>query len=148
MTESTLNKHLCFNLYNLQRQISRLYNNHILSDLNLTYPQLLVMSLLLNHKRLNLKSIANMLYLDNATVSSLIKRMEKTGYIARRRDAYDQRHVYIEATEKGRQLAPRIHEAFAQFNDILNFGDKETEDLLLKINEVNRILERENTPRL
>ena len=42
--------------------------------------------------------------LDNGTLSPLLKKMEKAGYINRRRSSDDERVVMITLTEEGRAL--------------------------------------------
>ena len=42
--------------------------------------------------------------LDNGTVSPLLKKMEKAGYITRSRSAEDDRVVVITLTEQGREM--------------------------------------------
>src|SRR5690625_4534883 len=86
MCHSNLDERLCFNLYNIQRQVNRFYSNHVLHDTDLTYTQYLVLTLLWKHEKLNLKTIAELLQLDNATISPLIKRIENLGYIKREKD--------------------------------------------------------------
>jgi len=53
----------------------------------------------------NVGQISRFLYVRDATTSSLLDRMERDGYITRRRSTEDCRKVYVEPTEKGRQVA-------------------------------------------
>ena len=47
------------------------------------------------------------LYLESNTISPLLKRLEALGYVARRRDAADERRVEVRLTEAGRSLCER-----------------------------------------
>lgn len=49
--------------------------------------------------------ISRFLYVRNATTSTLLDRMERDGYITKRRSTRDCRKVYVEPTDKGRQVA-------------------------------------------
>lgn len=130
MDHSNLDDRLCFNLYNIQRRVNRFYSDHVLHDTDLTYTQYLVLTLLWQHEKLNLKSIAEMLQLDNATVSPLIKRIEASGYVKREKDIYDQRHVYITATEAGKALEEKVGRRHSMFIDNLSLNEEEIKGLL------------------
>ena len=130
MDHSNLDDRLCFNLYNIQRRVNRFYSDHVLHDTDLTYTQYLVLTLLWQHEKLNLKSIAEMLQLDNATVSPLIKRIEASGYVKREKDIYDQRHVYITATEAGKALEEKVGRRHSMFIDNLPLNEEEIQELL------------------
>lgn len=130
MDHSNLDDRLCFNLYNIQRRVNRFYSDHVLHDTDLTYTQYLVLTLLWQHEKLNLKSIAEMLQLDNATVSPLIKRIEASGYVKREKDIYDQRHVYITATEAGKALEEKVGRRHSIFIDNLPLNEEEIQELL------------------
>jgi DNA-binding MarR family transcriptional regulator len=130
MEGSDLDERLCFNLYNIQRQVNRFYSDHVLHDTDLTYTQYLVLTLLWQHEKLNLKSIAELLQLDNATISPMIKRIEASGYVKREKDVYDQRHVYITATEAGKELKEKIGRRHSMFTDHLSLDEDKIEELL------------------
>lgn len=52
--------------------------------------------------------ISQYLYVRDATTSSLLDRMERDGFVARRRCATDNRKVYVEPTERGREVALQV----------------------------------------
>ncbi len=105
MTEQLkLEKQLCFRLYNLNKIMNRLYAP-LLSELNLTYPQYLVMLVLWQAQQaISIKAIGHKLDLDSGTLSPLLKRMEKLGLILRKRNQKDERVVKIHLTEQGQLL--------------------------------------------
>jgi len=98
-----LNNQLCFPLYALSRQMTALYRPY-LDELDLTYPQYLVMLLLWEHEKLCVKQIGCELWLDSGTLTPLLKRMEETGLLTRLRCTHDERMVYIQLTKEGKQL--------------------------------------------
>ncbi len=99
-----LEKQLCFRLYRLNKAMNRLYAP-ILKPLQLTYPQYLVMLVLWQtNKSIAVKTLGEKLDLDSGTLSPLLKRLEKIGYIARQRSLDDERQVNIELTIQGKQL--------------------------------------------
>jgi DNA-binding MarR family transcriptional regulator len=98
-----LDNQLCFPLYALSRQMTALYRPY-LEELELTYPQYLVMLLLWQHEKLSVKEIGCELWLDSGTLTPLLKRMEETGQITRLRCTHDERMVHIQLTKEGKQL--------------------------------------------
>jgi DNA-binding MarR family transcriptional regulator len=50
------------------------------------------------------KDLSETLALEPATLSPLLKRLEATGYIERRRSAADERALEVRLTERGRAL--------------------------------------------
>ena len=77
----------------------------LLSDLELTYPQYLVMLVLWQSSQtISIKLLGMQLNLDSGTLSPLLKRMEKMGLITRKRKDLDERVVEISLTESGSKL--------------------------------------------
>ncbi len=60
------------------------------------------------------KTIAAYCEIEQATVGSILLRMENTGLIERRQAPGNRRSLYVYLTDKGRQAARDIAEVFAQ----------------------------------
>ncbi|GAB3066084.1 MarR family winged helix-turn-helix transcriptional regulator [Salinicoccus sesuvii] len=140
MTRSTLDDRVCFNLYNLQRQINRFYNKSILNEMDITYPQFLVLNILQDKKQVNIKTLAKMLRLDTGTISPLIRRMEKLDLVYRSRDTEDQRLVYIEATDRGKEMEEKLEKAFNSFSEAIGIAPEEEKALLAHIKHIDAML--------
>lgn len=98
-----LNDQLCFAVYSAGLAMNKLYRK-LLKKLELTYPQYLVMLVLWEKDGINVSDIGKPLLLDSATLTGLLKRMESSGLITRKRNAGDDRQVIISLTQKGRDL--------------------------------------------
>ncbi|MGI9530320.1 MarR family winged helix-turn-helix transcriptional regulator [Lutimonas sp.] len=98
-----LSSQICFPVYSVSRLITKAYTPH-LNKLGITYPQYLVMLVLWEQEGVSIGQIKNKLYLDTNTLSPLLKRMEKMGFIIRTRSKKDERSVMIELTKKGKDL--------------------------------------------
>lgn len=99
-----LENQLCFRLYKLNKNITKLYAP-LLKELGLTYPQYLVMLVLWQQNTPTLvKEIGLQLSLDSGTLSPLLKRMEKCDFIVRKRSELDERSVFIELTAHGKNI--------------------------------------------
>ncbi|MCY1661356.1 MarR family winged helix-turn-helix transcriptional regulator [Chryseobacterium sp. SL1] len=79
-----LENQLCFPLYVIAKEITGLYRP-FLDELDITYPQYLVMMVLWEHDGLPVNSIGEKLYLDSGTLTPLLKRLENKGFIERKR---------------------------------------------------------------
>jgi len=70
----------------------------------LTGPQILVLKSILEHDKLTPGDIARDVNLSQATVTSILDRLQNKGYIKRERSAEDKRKVLISPTESGDQV--------------------------------------------
>lgn len=98
-----LDKQLCFTLYSTSLAMNKVYRK-LLRQLGLTYPQYLVMMVLWERDGLGVSEIGERLFLDSATLTPLLKRMEAAGLISRVRAASDERHVIVSLTDSGKTL--------------------------------------------
>lgn len=98
-----LDQQLCFPLYAATNLLQRIYRP-LLAPLGLTYSQYLVMLLLWEQEPASISRLRDCLYLDIGTISPLLKRMERAGFITRQRDVGDERRVLIALTARGRSL--------------------------------------------
>ncbi|TQK51231.1 DNA-binding MarR family transcriptional regulator [Streptomyces sp. SLBN-118] len=98
-----LDHQICFSLHAASRAFNGVYRE-ALKDLNLTYPQYLVMLVLWEHGELPVKRIGEYLRLDSGTLSPLLKRLEAAGYVERRRSPEDERSVTARPTAAGAEL--------------------------------------------
>jgi DNA-binding MarR family transcriptional regulator len=98
-----LSNQLCFPFYAASMLITRKYQP-LLEQLNLTYPQYLVLLVLWENDSLNVGQITSALLLNTNTVTPLLKRMEASGLVQRHRSTTDERQVVVSLTPKGKDL--------------------------------------------
>ncbi|HSV60353.1 MAG TPA: MarR family transcriptional regulator [Variovorax sp.] len=101
-----LDNQLCFAIYSASLAMTRLYKP-LLGQLELTYPQYLVMLVLWEQDGLMVSELGQRLSLDSGTLTPLLKRLEASGYVSRIRDVQDERRVHITLTAAGRRLKAR-----------------------------------------
>ena len=94
---------LCFPLYAAARNVTGLYTPW-LKPLGLTYTQYIVFLVLWEKDGVSVTEIGEKLMLDNGTLSPLLKKMEKAGYVERHRCREDDRVVEITLTDAGKAL--------------------------------------------
>lgn len=98
-----LDRQICFSLNAASRAFGGVYRT-LLKELDLTYPQYLVMLVLWEHGELPVKKLGEHLRLDSGTLSPLLKRLEAAGFVRRERSARDERSVYVHLTDAGTSL--------------------------------------------
>jgi MarR family transcriptional regulator, organic hydroperoxide resistance regulator len=106
MAALSLDRHLCFALYSASRAMTAAYRP-VLTEMNLTYPQYLVLLVLWEHGRLTVGRLGERLHLDSGTLSPLLKRLEANGFVRRERSTTDERLVDVTLTDAGRELERR-----------------------------------------
>lgn len=104
-----LENQLCFPLYAASRLTTKLYAPY-LKDLEITYPQYLVLLVLWQFKELTVKEIGEKLMLESNTLTPLLKRLEKKDILKRKRSKKDERAVIIELSVKGEDLKTKANE--------------------------------------
>ena len=121
MTEETVAKplsldfQLCFALYSTSLSMTKTYKP-LLAKHKLTYPQYLVLLVLWEQDGLTVNALGERLFSDSGTLTPLLKRLEKLGFVQRQRAREDERKVIITLTEEGRLLqviASDIHQQIA-----------------------------------
>jgi DNA-binding MarR family transcriptional regulator len=104
-----LDGQLCFALYSTSLAMNKLYRR-LLKKLGITYPQYLVMLVLWEGDEVSVSEIGERLFLDSATLTPLLKRLEAAGLVTRTRAASDERQVIIALTRQGRALKAQAAE--------------------------------------
>ncbi|WP_417500622.1 MarR family winged helix-turn-helix transcriptional regulator [Marinobacter sp.] len=140
-----LDNQICFSLYAVNRAVTSRYRP-LLAELDLTYPQYLVMLVLWERARAGqptrVSDLGGRLRLDSGTLTPLLKRLAQRGLISRDRSLVDERVVTISLTQKGADL----RELAIQVPQKLLCGlDVAPERLLALRNELNAVLKSMET---
>ena len=81
-----------------------LHSKVLLKKYGLTGPQLMILQQIDKSNELIVTEIAKKISLSQATVTTILDRLEQQGFIARKRGQSDKRKVYIEASEKTKDI--------------------------------------------
>ena len=108
-----LSEHVCFALYAASRTVINRYRP-LLDEIGVTYPQYLVLLVLWERGDTTVKDLGTALQLDSSTLSPLLKRLESTGLVTRRRLATDERCVLVSLTGTGSTLRLRAEPIAAE----------------------------------
>ncbi|ROQ41610.1 MarR family transcriptional regulator [Frondihabitans sp. PhB188] len=98
-----LDRQVCFALAATSRSVIALYRP-VLEPLGLTHPQYLVMLALWERSPLRVRDLGDELFLEPATLSPLLKRLESAGLLTRERNPGDERSLDVALTPAGHAL--------------------------------------------
>jgi MarR family transcriptional regulator, organic hydroperoxide resistance regulator len=128
MSTVGIDSQLCFALYSASRAMTAAYRP-ILAELNLTYPQYLVLLVLWEDERVTVRRLGERLHLDSGTLSPLLKRLELNGFVRRERSRDDERLVEVTLTPAGRRLEQRAQCIPAELGSVTGISEKQATDL-------------------
>lgn len=98
-----LENQLCFPLYAAAKEVVRRYRP-FLDPLGLTYTQYIAMMVLWEYKEITVSKMGKLLMLDSGTLTPMLKKMEVSGLLTRRRSKQDERELIVTITQKGSDL--------------------------------------------
>lgn len=98
-----LGNQLCFPLYACAKEVIKIYRKP-LEKIGLTYTQYIVMMVLWEFGCMKEKELGEKIYLDSGTLTPVLKKLEKSGFIHRERLKADERVIQISLTESGEKL--------------------------------------------
>ena len=104
-----LTNQLCFAIYNANRLFNQFYKQK-LASFDLTYTQYIVLLTLWERDKLSLHELGKKIDLASNTLTPLLKRLEKKGYLARIRSKEDHRQLIISLTETGKSLQADVEQ--------------------------------------
>ncbi|WP_207456555.1 MarR family winged helix-turn-helix transcriptional regulator [Desertivibrio insolitus] len=123
-----LDRQVCFALAAASRSVIGLYRP-VLEPLGLTHPQYLVMLALWERSPRRVRDLSEDLLLEPATLSPLLKRLEKAGLLERLRSSEDERALAVTLTDEGRALRSRAEAVPGQIVERLGVSVEELETM-------------------
>ena len=123
-----LENQLCFPLYACARQIVKQYTPY-LKPLGLTYTQYILMMVLWEGGSPTMGELGRRLFLDSGTLTPMLKKLEKQGYLKRKREKIDERVVRISLTQQGWDLREAVKDVPACVAHCVNLSIEELESI-------------------
>lgn len=136
-----LQNQLCFPLYVIAKEITGLYRP-FLDELDITYPQYLVMMVLWENDGLSVNHIGEKLYLDSGTLTPLLKRLETKGFIMRKRKKEDERVVEVFISETGKALKAKTCEIPEKIYKKIDVSEQDWIDLKTSVLKILNKIEK------
>lgn len=135
-----LNSQICHRLYKASNGISRAYRTW-LSELDLTYPQYVVMMALWEENQLSIATLVEKTGIDGGAMTQILKKMSDKGLLTIVKDEDDKRKRWITLTGKGIELQ---HQAAAIPEKIRckfpSIDDEQAQHLIALLDMINHDL--------
>jgi len=80
------------------------YSQEVLNEFGITGPQLWALKILSENEKLSLGELSKSMYLDPSTITGVVDRLEKKGYVLRDRGQKDRRIIRVQLTPEGKRL--------------------------------------------
>lgn len=138
-----LENQICFSIYATAREVTKLYKP-LLEELNVTYPQYLVLLVLWEEDGITVKEMGHRLYLDSGTLTPMLKRMETAGLVFRERSKHDERSVVVRLTEEGKKAEQTADSIPYQLLDQLDMGQEELKQFKASMVKVLQSVHQKN----
>ena len=119
-----LDNQICFPMYVARKEIVRRYIP-ILSALDLTYTQYITLLALWEKDHITVKELGEKLYLDSGTLTPLLNKLEKKGYIIKNKSDKDGRELVVIVTAKGLELKQKALEVPPEIAKCVNLNKEE-----------------------
>lgn len=65
-----------------------------------------VIANLFKYKKITMSQLSNVIYRDPSTVTALVSKLKRMGYVQTRKDSADTRVTYVSLTDEGKALEP------------------------------------------
>ena len=98
--------HLCFQVGRVARQLISHYNR-VLAPLGLTTAQYFVLAAIKPDETPTMGELSSRTYLDSSTLTPIVDRLERDGWLERVADPHDRRAVRIALTPTGADRLPQ-----------------------------------------
>lgn len=123
-----LENQLCFPLYAAARKVTSRYTPYF-KPLGITYTQYIAFMCLWEKDEVPVSELCDRLYLDSGTLTPLLKKMEKKGWITRTRSKEDERVVIVKLTKEGWKMRDKCKDIPAEVGSCVNLSGKEAKNL-------------------
>ena len=137
-----LRNQLCFLLYLCSKEITRRYQP-LLEKLDLTYTQYVVMMYYWEMGSSTAKELSEALLLDPSTLTPILRKLEKKGYLKRSRNPEDERSILLSLTSEGLALQDRALAVPAEMANCLGLKEEEAYQLGMLLGKILTNVEKE-----
>lgn len=124
-------------------QAGKVYTKELNRKYSVSAPQLACLAALLDQGPMPPSVISKNILVKSSTVTGIIDRLEKKGYVSRVRNSPDRRVITIELTDAGRELVEHAPSPFQQtiVDGLKKMPENELEKILLALTKLAGMLE-------
>ena len=121
--QTTSDDRLIYRIFMAQQKLRTHIKNVLIKEgLTVTLPQSGILFLLEQNDGRSMTELAQPLGVDNSTITGLIDRLEKGGFVERRPSRSDRRMLSIHITEKGREETGKARPVIQKVNEHIKAG--------------------------
>ena len=135
-----LENQICFKVYSITKSIIIRYGP-LLNEINLTYPQYVVMMLLWEHKKLPFNEISSKLKMKRGTLNPIISKLESNVYLERVKYENDYGEIYIVITQKGLDIEKVAKDIPVKIAKDLNLSEEEYKNYIKAFDDLLKRLD-------
>lgn len=135
-------KYICFKLSKVMRKVQRYYESN-LAPFEITPVQFYVLSVLWGNDGMKFKALARSLDIDGSTLTGILDRMERSGFVARRDDPEDRRSLLVFLTEKARKRGAEMIELAEKLDEEIK-EQFSPADFMVFLQVLDELAKREN----
>jgi DNA-binding MarR family transcriptional regulator len=135
-------RHLVHALFGFAAHHERIRSGHarVIGLAGIEYTVLIAIAHLSQDRDVNVKTVADHLYLSGAFITSVTRRLLRLGLIHKKSDSGDRRRVTLTVSEKGRAALKRLAPTQRRVNDV-EFGCLSRQEFELLTGLVDRLIE-------
>ncbi len=135
-------RHLVHALFGFAAHHERIRSGHarVIGLAGIEYTVLIAIAHLSQDGDVNVKAVAEHLYVSGAFITSVAKRLLRLGLIQKRVDSGDRRRVTLTVSEQGRAVLERLGPIQRRVNDV-EFGDLTRQEFELLTGLVDRLID-------
>lgn len=137
-----LENQLCFPIYLAAKEVITQYGA-FLEPLDLTYTQYLVMMVMWQHTSLDMKALGKKLFLDSSTLTPLVNRLIKKGYVRKEKSEEDKRVLIISLEPAGMALKAQAQAIPRSIYNLVGLTESETRMLYTILYKIINTLSEE-----
>lgn len=134
-TPRLLDEQLCFAFYSASKKFNHFYQD-ALKPFHLTYPQYITLLALWETSPMTVRELGSHLNLDSGTLTPLLKRLEKQGWISRKRSDQDERQVNVDLTDYALEKRDEVYARVNDCIDLMGFDGVDYNQLLDQVHQV------------
>jgi len=122
------------------------YSHEVSDKFGITGPQLWTLKTISQNENLSLSDLSQRMYLHPSTITGLIDRLEKKGYVVRNRDQVDRRMISVQLTPKGKSLTRKAPNPVQgkMIYGLRNLNREELDSIYHSFQELVEIMEAQN----
>lgn len=136
-------KQLLGSYLRVTQHMSRQFRSYF-SQLDLTFPQALVLTVLGEEGPVPISHLAQLTGSANSTVSGIVDRLERLNLVARVRSGEDRRVIYVALTDQYRDMQKQMEPSVSAYLSKLlrELSDKEMASICAALDKLDTTLQR------